>query len=92
MTCCVLTSLKIDPSENGKENVLVLHDAFTKFSQAFIATNEKALTIAKILVNEWFYVYRILACIHSDKGWSFKNEIVSHLYSMYNIKQSTTMP
>ena len=60
--------LKVDPSRDDKENILVLTDVFTKLSQAFITNNEKALTIAKILVEKWFYVYGILACIHSDKG------------------------
>ena len=41
--------LKIDPSIEGKENVLVLTDAFTKFSKAFITNSQKALTITKIL-------------------------------------------
>ena len=79
--------LKVDPSRDDKENILVLTDAFTKFNQAFITNNQKALTIAKILVNKWFYIYEILACIHSDKGWRFENAIISKLYSMYNIKQ-----
>ena len=50
---------KVDPSKSGKENILVLTDAFTKFSQAFVTPNQKALTIAKILVDKWFYVYGI---------------------------------
>ena len=63
--------LKVDPSRDGKENILVLTDAFTKFIQAFITNNQEALTIAKILVEKWFYVYGIPACIHSDKGLKF---------------------
>ena len=31
--------LKVDPSRDGKENILVLTDAFTKFSQAFVTNN-----------------------------------------------------
>ena len=84
--------LKVDPSRDGKENILVLTDAFTKFSQAFITNNQKALTVAKVLVEKWFYVYGIPAHIHSDKGQSFENAIISKLYSMYNIKQSMTTP
>ena len=60
--------LKVDPSRDSKENILVLTDAFTKFTQAFITNNQKALTVTKILVNKWFYVCGILAHIHSDKG------------------------
>ena len=63
--------LKVDPSRDGKENILVLTDAFTKFSQALITNNQKALTVAKVLVEKWFYVYGIPARIHSDKGRSF---------------------
>ena len=84
--------LKVDPSRDCKENILVLTDAFTKFSQAFVTNNQKALNITKILVKKWFYVYGIPAHNHSDKGQSFENAIISKLYSMYNIKQSMTMP
>ena len=52
---------KVDPSKSGKENILVLTDTFTKFSQAFITPNQKVLTMAKILVEKWFYVYGIPA-------------------------------
>ena len=83
---------KVDPSKDGKENILVLTDAFTKFSKAFVTPNQKAITVTKILVDKWFYTYSIPACIHSDKGHSFDNEIMSHLYAMYSIEQATTMP
>ena len=32
---------KVDPSKSGKGNILVLTDAFTKFSQAFVTPNQK---------------------------------------------------
>ena len=47
--------LKVDPSRDGKENILVLTDAFTKFSKAFITNNQMTPTSAKILVDKWFY-------------------------------------
>ena len=57
LLCIVFT--KVDPSKCCKENILVLTDTFTKFSQVFIIPNQKVLTIAKILVDKWFYVYGI---------------------------------
>ena len=83
---------KVDQSKDGTENILVLTDAFTKFSQAFVTNNQRALTVTKNLVDKWFHVYGIPANIHRDKGQSFENSLISHLYSMYNIKQSVTMP
>ena len=54
---------KVDPSKDGRENVLVLTDAFSKFSQAIVTPNQKALTVAKVLVDKWFHVYGIPSCI-----------------------------
>ena len=83
---------KVDPSKRGKENILVLTDAFIKFSQAFVTPNQKALTMVKILVEKWFYMYGIPARIHSDQGWCFDNQIMQHLYALYGMEQSTTTP
>ena len=43
---------------------------------------------------ERFYVYGILAQIHSDQGWCFDNQIMKHLYALYGyiMQESTTMP
>ena len=82
---------KADMAKGGKENILVLTDAFSKFSQAFITNNQKSLTVAKVLVERRFTVFRIPARIHSDQGLSFDNEIISHLCKMYAICQSTMM-
>ena len=51
--------LKVDLSQDGKENVLVLTNAFSKFRQAFVTPNQKALTVTKVLVDKCFYVYSI---------------------------------
>ena len=83
---------KVDPSKSGKENILVLMDTFSKFSQAFVTNNQKTLTVVKILVDKWFNVYGIPSQIHSDMGRSFDNEIMSNLCKMYGIRQSTTTP
>ena len=50
---------KVDPSKSSKENILVLTDAFTKISQAFITPNQKGTYCSKILVDKWFDIYGI---------------------------------
>ena len=84
--------MEMDPPRDSKEDVLALTDSFSKFSQAFVTWNQKALTMAKIIVGEWFYVYDVPAHIHSDKGQSFENEILEHLYTLCRGKQLTTTP
>ena len=65
---------KADPLKDGKENILVLTDAITKCSQAFITPSKKVLSVAKILVDKWFCVYGIPTQIYIDQGQYFNNE------------------
>ena len=83
---------KIDPAKNGRENVLVLTDAFTKFSLAVVTTNQKALTVTKVLVVQVVYTCGMRNRIHSDQGISFHNEIIGLLCKLYGVEQTTTCP
>ena len=83
---------KADIAKGGKENIWVLTDAFSKYSQAFVTSNQKSLTVAKLLIEKWFSVFGIPTRINSDQGRSFDNEIIAHLCKMYGIRQSTTTP
>ena len=84
--------MKLDPSRNGKENVLVMMDAFSKFCVAVITPNQKSKMVAKALIDKWFYTYGIPARIHSDQGKSFDNHLIDQLCKLYGIQQSTTTP
>ena len=92
MDLLCLDFTKIDPSRTGKENVFVITDAFSKFSVTVITPNQKALTVAKVLVDKWFHVYGIPARIHSDQGKCFDNDIIKALCKMYGVNQSFTCP
>ena len=84
--------MKVDMNKDGKENVLVMTNAFSKFSVAVVMPNQQAKTVAKALVDKWFYTYGIPARIHSDQGKSFDNKIIEQLCNIYGVKQSTTTP
>ena len=83
---------KVDPSKGGKENILIMTNAFTKFSVAVTTNNQQGLTVAKALVERWFHVYDIPSCIHSDQGRSFNNKIIDTLCKMYGVKRTMTSP
>ena len=46
--------MKVDPSKDGKENVLVMTYAFSKFSVAVAMSNQQVKTVAKALAEKWF--------------------------------------
>ena len=81
---------KIDPSKSGKENVLIITDAFTKFSLVVCTPNQTAKTVAKVLVEKWFHVYGVPTRIHSDQGRCFDSNVIKALCKMYGVEQSFT--
>ena len=83
---------KVDPSETVKENVLVITNAFTKFSIAVCTPNQTTKMVANVLVEKWFHVYGVPSCIHSDQGRGFDSNIIKALCKMYGIEQSFTSP
>ena len=60
----------LEKGKGGYEHVLVLTDVFTKYTVAVPTRDEKAATVAKVLVREWFVRYGVPARIHSDRGQS----------------------
>ena len=44
--------MKLDPSKNGKENVLVMTDSFSKICVAVVTPNQKVKMVAKALIDK----------------------------------------
>ena len=83
---------KIDPSKLGEENVLVITDAFSKFSLAICTLNQTVKTVAKVLVAKWFHIYGIPSRIHSNQGHCFNSNVIKALCKMYRVEQTFTSP
>eukprot|EP00064_Thunnus_orientalis_P022840 superscaffoldBa00008073_g23061 len=58
----------LEPSQDGKENVLVMTDVFSKFTQAVATRDQRASTVVSVLLTEWFYKFGVPVCLHSDQG------------------------
>jgi hypothetical protein len=82
----------LDRSSDGRENVLVMTDVFSKFTVAVPTRDQKAATVAKALVTEWFQKYGVPGRIHSDQGRNFESELVAQLCALYGVKKSRTTP
>ena len=82
----------LDPSRDGKEMVLVVTDVFSKFALAFPTKNQRASTVAKILVEEIFNRFGCPERVHSDQGRNFESQLVDELCKYYGIQKSRTTP
>lgn len=82
----------LEPSSDGKENVLIMTDVFSKYTQAIPARDQSASTVAEALVNHWFYIFGVPRQIHSDQGRSFESVLIQQLCYMYGVVKTRTTP
>lgn len=82
----------LEPSRNGLETVLIMTDVFSKFTQAVPTRDQRASTVANVLVREWFYRYGVPARIHSDQGRNFESALIQQLCNLYGIQKTHTTP
>ena len=82
----------LEASADGCENVLVITDVFTKYTVAVATRNQKADTVARVLVQKWFLSYGIPLRLHSDLGRNFESAVIHSLCQLYGIQRSHTTP
>ena len=82
----------LDRASSGLENVLVMTDVFTKYTQAIPTRDQTATTVARVLVKEWFVRFGVPRRIHSDQGNHFDGKVVEALCRLYGLTKSRTYP
>lgn len=55
--------------------ILVIGDYFSKWTEAFPLPNQEALTVAKVLVEQWVCRFGAPRSIHTDQGQNFESNL-----------------
>jgi len=84
--------LSIEPDKSNTENVLVITDHYTRYAQAFPTKDQKAATVAKVLLEKYFIHYGLPKRMHSDQGRDFESRLIRELLSSLGVEKSRTTP
>lgn len=82
----------LEPSSSGVEHVLIMTNVFSKYTVAVPTRDQRAETVARLLVTEWFCKFSVPARLHSDQGQNFESGLIEQLCALYGVIKSRTTP
>lgn len=84
--------LSIEPDSHNFKDILVITDHFTKYAVAIPTKDQKAVTVAKCLWEQFLIHYGFPERLHSDQGRDFESQIIKELCALVGIKKVRTSP
>ena len=90
LVCADITELPITPK--GNRYVLVLMDHFSKYVNLYAMPDQKAITVAKCIFENYIRQHGIPEQIHTDQGRQFEAEIIQTLCKVLGINKTRTTP
>ena len=76
----------------GNIKILVMIDVFTRFVRAVPIPNEKAGTVAKVVLEDWIGLFRPMEKLMSDGGTNLVSKVVKNLVGRLGIGRMQTYP
>ena len=79
-------------SDIGNKYILMVCDYFTRWTEAFALPNQEAISIAEVLVEQFFCRFGCPNQLHSDQGRNFESEIFQGVCELMGIEKTRTTP
>ena len=77
-------------SANGKKYIMVMTDAFSKYTELAAICDKKADTVAKAFFEHWICRHGVPAMIVSDRGKEFLNDTMKKLCEFMGMDHNPT--
>lgn len=74
----------------GNKHILVVMDHFTKWCEAFPTKDQKASTVADVLVSKIFSRFGPPVVLHSDQGQNFESNLMHNICNIMGIDKRRT--
>lgn len=84
--------LSLEPDSHNTKDILVITDHFTKYAVAIPTKDQKAITVARCLWEQFLIHYGFPERLHSDQGRDFESQIVKELCALVGTKKVRTSP
>ncbi|GFX64799.1 retrovirus-related Pol polyprotein from transposon 412 [Trichonephila clavipes] len=78
-------------SSDDNNNILVVMDYFTRWSEAYPIPDQEASTVAEVLVQYWISRFGVPLQLHSDQGRNFVSAVGKRLCEILAIEKTRTI-
>ncbi len=75
-------------TSRGNKHILVVVDHFTKWCEAFATPDQRASTVAPLLVNHIFSCFGPPIVLHSDQGRNFESTLLHEICNFMGITKT----
>ena len=79
-------------SPAGNSYILVVADYFTRYVEAYPIPNQEATTVARQLVDQFFFRFSPPERLHSDQGRNFESSLIAETCKLLGVEKSRTTP
>ncbi len=79
-------------SDSGNKHILVMTDAFTKYTELAALEDKSATTVARAFLERWIFRFSSPRTVVTDQGKEFCNKILEEVCKLWGIEKKRTSP
>ena len=77
-------------TESGNKYILIAMEYFSKWPEAYALPNQEAVTVANVLVSQFFGRFGVPAELHADQGRNFESHVFQEVCTLLGIHKTRT--